>query len=149
MATQLLDVKPCSNSLPDLTLTRRQLKIARLLADPDLTQEQIAIMANTSRTTVKTVARKLREYEPGVDRELESYRRLLRKRVPDNRAVGAISEVMDAKQNPFARMRAVEYRDRILGLVAPAAEAVVTQPAPLFSLPNTTSITVNVIRKGD
>ncbi len=99
--------------------------------------------------TVAAVNRKLKDNQSDCVAELAQYQRLLREQVPHSKAVLTIDEVMDAKQNPFARMRAVEYRDRILGLVAPAAEAVVTQPAPLFSLPNTTSITVNVIRKGD
>ncbi len=149
MEAQVSEVLPYDEPNKSLQLTKRQLNIARLIGNPNLTQTQIAEMVGVSRDTVAVVAKKLRDNQVDIRSELEQYQRLLRKQVPHSKSVTVISEVMDAKMNPFARLRAVQYRDQVLGLVAPAAEAVVAQPAPLFSLPNTTSITVNVIRKGD
>jgi hypothetical protein len=150
MSTQLASPAPLPN-LANLTLTPRQLRIAQLLANPDLTQTQVAIITNTSRTTVKAVARKLKDYDPKVNYDVEHYKTLVRKTAPDAVAVKVISEVMGARNNPFARLRAVEYRDTILGL-HPSARAdsrPATEPQPMFVLPSTTSVTINVTKQGD
>jgi hypothetical protein len=124
-------------------------QIIRLLSDPSapLSHVQIAKIVGCSQKTVQRIRREIKPEVKEVEGRLEEYRGLLRKRVPLDRRVSIISEVAEAKQNPFVRLRAIELANRIdgfdqlLDMKRPVEEP---NPRPLFSIPDGATVTVNV-----
>ena len=130
-----------------VTLTRKQMEIAKLLGNPNLKKCQIQAMLGVSSATIAATELKLRSVElPECQRELEQYRTLIRKQMPDTDRVGALRKVMGkADSNPFAALRAVEYADKALGLVENKQnEQDTPETRPMFNLPSGCNVTVNL-----
>jgi hypothetical protein len=123
------------------------LMIVALLANPMLTQSDIAETCKVSLSTVKRVASMLKSASEDNGIELNAYKMLLREQVPADCRVKTLRKAIDkADSNPFAALKAVEYADNMLGL-SPKQQQ--TQPdsdntRPMFVLPAGTSISVTV-----
>ena len=122
--------------------------ILSLLSNQSLTQNDIAEIAGTSPRTVARAAESLRNAGGNsalIERECDAYRRLIRKRLPDTKAVDAIeTSMLDVR---FA-LGAVKYRDQVLG-VGPAIEAEAPgtkQPVFLFGPGSAVRVEVQVTK---
>jgi hypothetical protein len=122
------------------------LLIASLLSNPLLTQAKVAELAGVSTKTVGSVASMLREASSDKGIEIEAYRMLLREQVPVRDRVEALADIVAAKNNPFARLKGIEYVDNALG-IAPKQQIdqqVSDNTRPMFCLPPGTVISVQV-----
>jgi hypothetical protein len=123
------------------------LMIVALLANPMLTQSDIAETCKVSLSTVKRVASMLKSASEDNGLELNAYKALLREQVPVDCRVGTLRKAIDkADSNPFAALKAVEYADSMLGL---APKQQITQQdtdntRPMFVLPAGTQISVSM-----
>jgi hypothetical protein len=128
------------------------LAIANLAGNPHLNREQIAQLTGTS---VRTVARVRKQVEKATKQavELDQYQTLIRKRLPAEKRVKTLETILeDPKENPFARLKVVEYADAVLG-IGPKQQTPPDQQAPaqspMFVLPPGCDVTVNVLQSPD
>lgn len=138
--------------LPKPRFNPKQLRIVKLLGDPTLSQQQIADIVGVSRWYVARLQRQIRAHSEPADVELEAYRRLARKRVPQERRISCLEELSDpekCRQNPFSTLKAIEYVDTLLGMHPKArveAQDEGNQSQPMFVLPAGANVQVNVIK---
>jgi hypothetical protein len=135
----------------DTKVQQGDLLIASMLADPSLSQHEIAQALGISRSKVATVSQSLNKAIENAGSttalELEAYRMSLRKQVTVEKRVGVIDKAISkASSNPFAALKAVEYADNILGLSPKQQQSqdVSDNTRPMFVLPAGTSISVTV-----
>ena len=124
----------------------QHLMIAALLANPTLTHQAIADTMGVCKTTVDRVSQMLRKASESGLMEIESYKMLLRERVPVDLRVDALRQAVDKSDtNPFAALKAIEYADSILGLGPKQQVAEVQDTSrPMFVLPAGTHISVSI-----
>ena len=121
--------------------------IVSLLGNPMMTQADIAATLGVSPATVSKVASMLRKASEDNSIELNSYKTLLRDKLPADIRVGTLRKAVDkADSNPFAALKAVEYADSILGLSPKTQqlEPISDNTRPMFVLPAGTQISVSV-----
>ena len=137
---------------PKRAVNRRHIKIIKLLGDPSLTQTEIAQLVGCSLATVKVIARQLREEIGSEELELQEYRKLTRKKIPQSIRVDSLATIISpeqAKSNPFSVIRGIEYVDTLLGLHPKARQEdkdQQQQAQPMFMLPAGAQVQVNVIK---
>jgi len=115
--------------------------IAKLMADPSLTQHQIAKTLGISRSTVARASQQIHamEEQAGIsdsDSILKAYQQKMLECVTISDRVQAVADVVKhGKRNPFARLRGVEYADKIGGYVAPERQSQ-EDSRPMFVINN-------------
>lgn len=129
--------------------TAKQLRVVKLLGDPELNHAQIAQIVGIHRRTVAAISSRLQMANVDQTAELEAYRAQLRKRVPIKSRVDCLATIVrpeQAKSNPFSVIRAIEYVDTVAGLhpkTAPEpAQSDKTQP--MFVLPAGARVQINI-----
>jgi hypothetical protein len=125
--------------------------IATLLANPSLTQDDVAKAAGVCRNTVAKVYKQIKRASESSGIELEAYKMLLRERVPVDKRVNTLRTAIDkADTNPFAALKAVEYADNMLGLSPKQQDTQqLAESRPMFMLPAGTKISVNLVTPDD
>jgi hypothetical protein len=121
--------------------------IVALLGNPMLTHTDIASQLGVSTSTVARVSSTLAKLSQDNAIELNSYKMLVRDKLPADIRVGTLRKAVDkADSNPFAALKAVEYADSILGLgpKQQQTEQVADNTRPMFMLPAGTSISVSI-----
>ena len=159
MSTQLPDLTNHNNHQPlnastiktktkesrkQLKVTQNQLQIAKMLGNQGLTQRAIAKELGLTETYVSLTKKRLKESTP-IECELNQYRNLLRKRMPDKLRVETIGKVMETGSE-FAKLKSVEYTDSLLGLSPKMQPQEQQQPEirPMFYLPAGAEININM-----
>ena len=121
--------------------------IASMLANPAITQQQIADTLGVCISTVSKVKRILANAVEDRGIAKNAYRMLLNEHVPVSDRVGVIkTAVTRAKTNPFAALKAVEYADMIDG-VHPKLEQqqeIQDNTRPMFTLPPGTKVQMSI-----
>ena len=125
------------------------ISVANLLSNPALTYDDIARICKCSHATVARRAKQIRDSivnQFGVSPELEQYKRCIRKRLPASKRVGVMEvAVKKAGSNPFAALKAVEYADKVLGMLPQAQDAQQdNRLQPMFALPAGSEIQVSI-----
>jgi len=96
------------------------LSIVSLLANPVLTQQQIAEMVGVSRQTVARAAKQLK-LELGSDQKgLEAYKRAIAAKVPIEARVDRLSELINQNKDMKTALQALTRADHLLGIVTEA-----------------------------
>jgi hypothetical protein len=108
-----------------------------MLAANSMTHEQIAKLIGVSRNIVSDVNQTLKQVSINdLDAQMTIYRQELQRVIPIPLRVNTLREVIQEKNNPFARLRAVQHVDQMSGLIT-SSDKDARQPIPqaLFSLP--------------
>jgi hypothetical protein len=135
-----------------MAIQPQHLIIANLLANPALSNTEIAEMLDISHDTVYRVKKMLSQATEDQGIELEAYKMLLRDKMPPEIRVSALRNAVDkADSNPFAALKAVEYTDAVLGLSPKSQQPqeIADNTRPMFILPSGTSIQVSITTPAD
>jgi transposase-like protein len=123
-----------------------KLTITALLANPGLTQTQVADIVGCSRSTVNKIRRSLDEAIQQQGTAVAAYQSLLREHLPPDSRARRLAHLAEAADRDATSLQAIQYVDSCLRLTPQ------TQPTqqdnsvdqPMFVLPSATHVTVNV-----
>jgi len=125
---------------PKVTDQQRNLVRQLVQANPNISDSEVADAAHISRAAAYKLRISTNETGDEAEDALSEFGRRIRTSLPVRDRVAVLTEiVMEAKSNPFVRLRAIEVTNELQGLVTRKQQREADQsqvmPQPIFVLP--------------